>query len=176
MQFHELNFYHLYNRTNNNELLFKEIENYRYFLKNFRTRFKDSFSVHAYCLMPTHFYFIVQVKTEKTKSLPRQVGIHLSSYTKAINKRYDRHGSLFQSHTKSKIIDNPEYLIRLITYIHQNPIRAKLVEKLEDWPFSSYPDLAGFRNDSFINKTIIETHFSTKERFIRFSEETITRL
>lgn len=51
-------FYHLYNRSNNKELLFKNEGNYRYFSRKFKVRFKDYLSVHAYCLMPTHFSFL----------------------------------------------------------------------------------------------------------------------
>ena len=85
----------------------------------------------------THFHLLVRVKSEAIDEAQSAVGILLSSYTKAINHRHARHGSLFQRHTKAKWVDDDRYLLTLLTYIHQNPIRARLVDRLEAWPFSS---------------------------------------
>jgi REP element-mobilizing transposase RayT len=173
MKFSSHHYYHLYNRTINQELLFKEKENYIYFLRNFRSRFDQLLSIHAWCLMPTHFHFLICVKTKNTDHLPNLIGTHLSAYTKAVNKRYERHGSLFQRPTKAIHVDDPNYLITLLTYIHQNPVRANLVANLEDWPFSSYLDLAGFRNGTLADKSIVDAHFHSKKEFINFSNRTI---
>ncbi len=99
------------------------------------------------------------------------MGILLSSYTKAINKKYGRHGSLFQQHTKMKIIYDESYLLAVMTYIHQNPVRRGLVDKLEEWEFSSYPDLSGIRNGTLPKKDIIETRFGSVSEFRAFSEQ-----
>lgn len=165
--------YHLYNRSNNSETLFKTEENYRYFLRKFDYRFKDSLKVFAYCLMPTHFHFLVQVKTDQIVKLKINIGVHLSSYTKAINKAFGRTGSLFQQHTKAKMIKEEEYLITLLTYIHQNPIRSGLVKDLKSWPYSSYLDLAGYRNSRFVDSSLINQYFPTVKEFQNFSEKTI---
>ncbi|MDZ7660623.1 transposase [Fodinibius sp.] len=169
-------FYHLYNRSNNKELLFRNEENYRYFLRKFKARFKDYLLVYAYCLMPTHFHFLIKIETENIDDLRTHIGIQLSAYTKAINKAFDRNGSLFQQHTKAKLIDKQSYLLTLISYIHQNPIRSKLVDKLEAWPYSSYLDLAGYRNGTLVNRSIIEENFSTVEDFRDFSNQTIQNI
>jgi hypothetical protein len=78
-----------------------------------------------------------------------------SSYTKAINKRYNRHGSLFQAHYNAKPVPNDRYLITLLTYIHQNPIRSSLVEKAEEWKYSSYQDYIDLRNGNLPSKEMI---------------------
>lgn len=166
-------FYHIYNRSNNKERLFKSEENYRYFLHNFKARFKDYLSVHAFCLMPTHFHFLIKVETNDINELRKHIGIHLSSYTKAINKALDRNGSLFQQYTKAKLIDNQDYLLTLISYIHQNPVRLKLVNRLDEWPYSSYLDLAGHRNGTLVDRSIVKDIFSSVEDFRDFSSQTI---
>ena len=102
-------YYHLYNRSINKELLFKEEENYLYFLKQYRKRFEDKLDAIAYCLMPTHFHFLIYCHNEQENSIPQEIGIWLSSYTKAMNKRYNRSGSLFQRHTKAIPVDNDDY-------------------------------------------------------------------
>ena len=165
--------YHLFNRSNNREHLFKRDENYRYFLRKFEKRFKDSLAVLAYCLMPTHFHFLVEVKTDQIIKLKVNIGVHLSSYTKAINKAYGRTGSLFQQHTKAKLIKEKDYLITLITYIHQNPIRAGLVKDLKSWPYSSYLDLAGYRDSTFVDSLLIDQYFSSITEFRKFSNQTV---
>jgi REP element-mobilizing transposase RayT len=136
-------YYHIYNRSNNDEIAFKEPENYGYFLRKFQHYLGNDLAVIAYCLMPTHFHFLVYVKSQDTERTRNSVGVLLSSYTKAINKRHNRHGSLFQLHTKARCIDDERYLITVVTYVHQNPVRAGFVKRLEDWDFSSYLDYLG---------------------------------
>ena len=125
-------YYHLYNRSNGKELIFKNNDNYIYFLKKFRHRLEGQLQTIAYCLMPTHFHFLVRVDTQNITSLKKDIGIFLSSYTKAFNNVFNRHGSLFQQHTKAKYVDDKNYLLSLMTYIHQNPIRSNLATDLKE--------------------------------------------
>jgi len=171
METYPFQYYHLYNRTNNDELLFKEKKNYLYFLGKYRRYLAEFVDTHAYCLMPTHFHFLIYIKSEDIANFKRNLGILLSSYTKAINKKYGRHGSLFQQHTKMKIIYDESYLLTVMNYIHQNPVRHGLVERLEDWEFSSYPDLAGMRKGSLPKRDIIESRFGSVDEFKAFSEQ-----
>ena len=55
-------FYHVYNRTNNNEIAFKSNENYPYFLGKVEKYLPECLDIWAFCLMPTHFHFLVKVK------------------------------------------------------------------------------------------------------------------
>lgn len=173
MKLEQHQYYHLYNRTNNNENLFKEQKNYLYFLHKFRDRFSNPLTVFSYCLMPTHFHLLVRIDTAKINVLQKQFGTFLSAYTKAINNAYSRNGSLFQQHTKAKHIDNHSYLMTLLTYIHQNPVRSGIVKILEDWPYSSYLDLAGYRNGTLMDKSLVENNFLTIRNFRAFSKNTI---
>ena len=164
-------YYHLFNRSNNNELVFKSEENYSYFLRKYVHYFQKGFDTIAYCLMPTHFHFLVMVNTKDTDGVRKNLGIFLSSYTKAINVRCNRHGSLFQRHTKAKHVDKERYLITLLTYIHQNPVRAGLVRRLEEWPYSSFFHYAGLRNDAFLQTGIVRDYFPTVRDFREFSNQ-----
>ncbi len=104
----------------------------------------------AYCLMPNHFHLLiyVPVNSEGLHFLPnqnqqilvRKLGTLLSSYSQAINKQENRSGSLFQQKTKSKILDTSAYSTTCFHYIHQNPVKANLVMKIEAWPYSSFRD------------------------------------
>ena len=171
MKFYENTYYHLFNRTNNEEALFRSEENYLYFLKKYRYYLDEYFETVGYCLMPTHFHFLVRVKEIKredglhfgggvhledySRVISDKIGILLSSYTKAINKRFNRHGSLFQNHTNAKPVPSDRYLITLLTYIHQNPVRSDLVEKAEEWKFSSYQDYMDMRKGTLPSREMI---------------------
>ena len=97
-------------------------------------------------------------------------------YNRTNNKAYQRHGSLFQRHTKAKVIEDESYLLNLVTYIHQNPVRKGLVTRLEDWRFSSYPDYIGVRHGSLVNCGIVMSLFGSTEEFKRYSEELISEI
>ena len=85
----------------------------------------------------------------------------LRSYTRAINKSYERTGSLFQQKSKTKLIKNYNrkqsdevYDLICFHYIHQNPLTFNLVKKLEDWEFSSFREYIGIKNFSLANKLL----------------------
>jgi deferrochelatase/peroxidase EfeB len=120
--------------------------------------------------MPTHFHFLVHIKTKEAEKVNTSLGILLSSYTKAVNVRFKRHGSLFQHHTKAKIVQYEEYLTTIVMYIHQNPLRSKLVKRLEDWEFSSYRDYIGMRKNSLVQTVNVLGMFPSVEEFVRQSQ------
>jgi putative transposase len=104
-------YYHFFNRSNNKEIVFKSRENFLCFLSKYHKYPGEFVGTLAYCLMPDHFHFLICIKTASIELLKKNIGILLSSYTKAINKAYKRTGSLFQQHSKMK-------LLRLKTYTH----------------------------------------------------------
>jgi len=101
-----------------------------------------------------------------SKQLSEGIRIMLSSYTKAINKQGGRTGSLFQQNSKAKALiscgtssrcattSSSDYAITCFYYIHQNPLKANLVSKMEDWEFSSFKDYVGLRNGKLCNQLL----------------------
>jgi putative transposase len=148
-------YYHLYNRGNNHQLIFFERENYLYFLRQLRHRLtSDSLDVIAYCLMPNHYHLLVCLKTE---DLPGLMQPFVLAYTKAINKRYGRVGSLFQGRYQAIHVDSKAYLLNLSRYIHLNPVKAELVDKPEEWEFSSYPEYTGLRKGTLPKLNVLQS-------------------
>lgn len=169
-------YYHIYNRSNNSEIVFKAREDYYLFLEKYKAYLETLLDTIAYCLMPTHFHFLIYIKSEDIEKVRKNVGILLSSYTTKTNLVYRRHGSLFQRHTKAKLVDDEDYLVTLLTYIHQNPVRAGLVKSIEDWEFSSYRDLISVGHHESrpkLKKEIIKEYFSSIEDFEKYSKATI---
>jgi putative transposase len=135
---------------------------------------------HSQGLTQSQALTMQKSNTPKERSLNESIGILLRSYTRAINKQQNLSGSLFRKNTKAECITCPEGIapswfmengittyINLLpeddypqvcfNYIHNNPVKAKLVQKAEDWEFSSAMDYAGIRNGHLINrKTAIE--------------------
>ncbi|HWZ22426.1 MAG TPA: hypothetical protein VNW06_07205 [Cytophagaceae bacterium] len=135
----------------------------------------------AYCLMPNHFHFLVHTTEESI--VKKKVGIVEitalmngfrqleSGYAQAINKQQQRSGSLFRQKTKVKLIEDTskDYLFSVFNYIHQNPLRAGLVERMEDWEFSSFLDYAGLRNGTLCNKELAKLYINYSDS--NFMEE-----
>lgn len=157
MHFQPDQFYHIYNRGNNKRKLFFERDNYLFFLKKVRKEINPFCEIFSYCLMPNHYHLLIM--TSETAyalhPLARKIGTVQSSYTQAINYRKKSTGSAFQQKAKAKLIENKwDHLFVCFNYIHQNPLAAGLVNKLEDWEFSSYQDYAGLRNGTLINRKL----------------------
>jgi hypothetical protein len=87
---------------------------------------------------------------------------------KSINKKYNHSGTLFEGKTKSKLIDDEDYFIWIIKYILENPIHAKLVDKIDDWEFSNAQDLLGARNGNLTDIGYVTSYFQSKESMIGF--------
>ncbi|MEP7128942.1 MAG: hypothetical protein ABI729_08745 [Chitinophagales bacterium] len=143
----------------------------------------------AYTLMPNHFHFQIHanertVRKKLVQGLERNefgegIRMLLSSYTQAINKQEGRTGSLFTQNTKSKCLNEPstneERPFVCFHYIHQNAFKAGLVQRLEDWEFSSFRDYAGLRNGSLCNLNLGTQLLNlNKESFVKDSYEVMS--
>ncbi len=164
-------FYHIYNRGNNRETIFKEPRNYSFFLQKFQEYLGHKVEVHAYSLMPNHFHFLLKIKENEviventspiTKAPRKLTPIEKAfrdffiSYAKAINKSYNRTGSLFQYKFKRKQINTEKYYGTAITYIHRNPVEAKLCNDYEDWTYSSYKAFLSKKPTSICRNEVLD--------------------
>jgi REP element-mobilizing transposase RayT len=175
MEFYEKELFHIYNRGNNKQQIFFIPENYIYFLEKARRFILPHCDILAWCLMPNHFHFLIKAdkRTIQTITIGKQQrnvlseGVRnlLQTYTKAINKQNKTTGSLFQQNTKAKSVSiGPEtYGKFCMHYIHQNLLKANMVEKMEEWPYSSFQDYCGFRKGTLSNKEIAFRLFGLTE-------------
>ena len=158
MQFHENRFYHIYNRGNDRQLIFFQLRNYFYFLNKMKHFLEPHCDILAYCLMPTHFHLLVhtrgltgQTVGNRQTGMVRSIASLLSSYSQGVNKQERRTGGVFQKKTKAKLIESSDYLNTCFHYIHQNPVKAKLATRPEEWSFSSYAAYAGLSDNIYCN-------------------------
>ncbi|HKI79405.1 MAG TPA: transposase [Ignavibacteriaceae bacterium] len=161
-------YHHLYNRGANKGPIFFEKENFYYFLRRLKYyKTKYHIEILSYCLMPNHFHlFVHQLTDEFTISM--LISSLLNSYTKSVNKKYLRSGTLFESKTKSKQIIDDHYFKWIIKYIIENPVKAGLVDEIIDWEYSNAKDLLGYRNGNITDRKKIKMYFQNEVQMKNF--------
>jgi len=187
-------YYHIYNRGNNRENIFHEERNYTYFLKLYAHHIEPIADTFAYCLMKNHFHFLVRIKdpnpNPKGLAHPNPKGLQdpsgfrgarepsqsfsnlFNAYSKAINKAYQRTGSLFE-HPFGRIeVTSESYFMRLITYIHQNPQKHRFVEDFREWRYSSYHALLSTESTRLKRSEVIHW-FNDVENFAAMHQDKV---
>jgi len=96
--------------------------------------------IHAFCLMPNHIHLAIQVGETPLSKIMQNLSVR---YTLKINASQKRSGHLFQGRYKAILIDADQYLLQLIRYIHNNPVRARLVDRCGAYPWSSHRAYCG---------------------------------
>lgn len=134
-------YYHIYNHAIAWELLFKDEENYAYFLKRFYDHLDPYAELIVYCLMPNHYHLMIRIKDNAGDSITTDKivlqafsNFH-NSYSKSINKRYNRKGRLFQSTLCRKILDNTDYIESVKKYILMNPVEHGFCKSQGEWKY-----------------------------------------
>ena len=157
--------YHIYNRGINGETLFREERNYSYFLDLYRRHIQSVALTFAYCLMPNHFHLLVEIKDQTVKQPSQAFSNLFNAYSKAINKAYQRTGSLFERPFKRIAVSKSQYFARLIIYIHQNPQRHGIIDDYRLWPCSSY-DSYQKTDPTFVERDIVMDWFGNVEQLL----------
>ncbi len=170
--------YHVYNHANGSDNIFREQDNYRYFLEKYIKYIHPVADTYAYCLLKNHFHFMLKIKDFPTSKIFKNLGggeisrvisqrfsNFFNSYAKAYNKKYSRFGSLFAPNFRRKIIEDEEYYTDLILYIHNNPVHHALVKVIRDWPYSSYNGIIK-GDDPVVKVDEVIRWFGNKNEFI----------
>ncbi|MDD5297301.1 MAG: transposase [Rhodocyclaceae bacterium] len=128
---------HVIQRGNNREPIFAADEDYRFYLRCLKEAAgEQGLAIHAYVLMTNHVHLLVTPESESSVSKTMQsVG---RRYVQHFNHCYGRTGTLWEGRYKSTLIDSEFYLLTCMCYIEMNPVRAAMVERPEDYPWSSY--------------------------------------
>jgi REP element-mobilizing transposase RayT len=182
-------YYHLFNHANGMENLFLSSDNYNFFISKYIQHISPVAKTYAYCLMPNHFHFAIQIKPKEQlenyinkkftnnnakkwqsnieRFISKQFSNFFSSYTQAFNKQQNRMGSLFIPNFSRKEVASDEYIRQLIRYIHFNPVHHGFKSDIREWNYSSYNSII-LELDSCINQTELLEFFNSLEDFIEF--------
>ena len=147
-------FYHIYNHAVGERDLFRDANNYEYFLELYDKHISPVAETFAWVLMKNHFHLLVRIKEESevvASLTPDRVSNPVrgnittlqfsklfNSYAQAYNKYYQTRGTLFERPFKRKLIDSDNYLRQVILYIHNNPVHHGFCKHPIEYPWSSY--------------------------------------
>jgi putative transposase len=129
--------YHVVQRGNNREACFIEPENYQFYLELWQQIARRyGVKVHAYCLMTNHIHFLATPSSEM--ALSNTLKVVGSRYAQYMNKSYRRNGTLWEGRHRSSLVQQDGYLLTCYRYIEMNPVRARMVNRPEEYRWSSY--------------------------------------
>jgi putative transposase len=176
-------FFHIFNRGINGTDLFIDKDNYIFFLKLYERYIEPVADTYAWCLMKNHFHVLVYLKKEdeinpqelsyRTVEKPKKINAsaqfsHLfNAYCQALNKRYKRTGSLFESPFERRLVNHESYFHKLVYYIHYNPVHHRFTNHVGDYPWSSYHSFISLKETKLKRNETIE-RFNGIENFISF--------
>lgn len=182
--------YHLYNRGDNKEIIFRDEQDYRAFLfrlglglgiekedlneceltKSPKSRIRisvlkpENFKLHAFCLMPNHIHLLIEQCGDE--SISKLISRVFTSFSKYINLKHKRIGHVFQDAFKAVSINTNPQLMLVSSYIHMNPVKDALVNKPEEYEWSSYNDFIVDRKNPLVHKQFLIEIFGSTKNFI----------
>lgn len=146
----ESGIFHVMLRGINKQTIFEDDEDRDRLIETIgRYKAISKYEVYGYCLMSNHIHLLLRETEETISDTIKRIS---SSYVYWYNQKYVRCGHLFQERYKSEAVENNGYLLTVLRYIHQNPIKAGLSKNAQDYKWSSYCE--------YIRKPIItDTNF-----------------
>jgi REP element-mobilizing transposase RayT len=127
-------YHHIINRGVNRSDIFIDDSDYAMFLKMLCKACKSyQVILHDYCLMSNHFHLLIETKMDNLSLFMKHIN---SNYAIYANRKQNRSGHFWQGRFYSHYITNDEYYYTLIRYIEQNPIKAKIVENIGEYPYT----------------------------------------
>ncbi len=148
------------NRGRRGEKVFESKNDYECFI-NVLLEAVELFAlrISAFCLMPNHYHLLVQTPDANLSRGMRHIN---GVYTQRFNKAHAFDGQLFRGRYKAIVVEEENYLLQLVRYIHRNPVRAKIVAKPEDYQWSSHKGyLSGTKKWDWLHKSVILSMLAT---------------
>jgi REP element-mobilizing transposase RayT len=137
-------FYHVIVRGNQKQRVFKDPADFQKYLLTLTVyKNRTGSRVYAYVLMNNHVHLLIETKDIPLSKIMQGLN---QTYTMYFNRRYNTVGHLFQGRYKAILCDRDAYLLGLVQYIHRNPLRAKLADRLDAYPWSSHHAYTGKNN------------------------------
>jgi len=171
------NYYHIMNRGNNGQPIFTRDSDYRYYLEKLSDlKSEHPFELIHYCLMGTHTHMLVKISKQTDFSIfSKRLNLSYANYYK---RNYGLTGHFWQGRFKSQIISGDSYFMQCGKYIELNPARASVVEKPEDYEFSSYRHYALGENNALVTDDMFynESGADMKDRSKKYRDLIISEI
>ncbi len=133
--------HHVIGRGIDGLYIFNELKDKREFLHRIKKRLDESsLQIYGWCLMGNHFHLLIQTGKTSLAEFMRSI---MTGYAIYYNKTHNRKGYLFQNRYKSILCETDGYLLKLISYVHINPIKARIVSlgKLKQYAWTGHKEL-----------------------------------
>jgi putative transposase len=165
-------YYHLMVRGNNREKVFLRAIEKQYFLKLVQHQVDNGkILIVAYCLMDNHAHFLIHSDLLEMSEAFKWINIKFAGM---YNNKYKRVGHVFQDRYRSEVINIEGHIIRVMRYIHNNPIKARIVAKPSDYQWSSYKSYVD-KKDNLVSSNekqmIMDLFSDSMEQFVEFHSE-----
>lgn len=137
----ETGIYHIMMRGINRQAIFEEDKDKQKLLETIK-HYKEisRYEIYAYCFMENHIHLLIQETSEPIATVIKRIS---ANYVYWYNNKYERCGHLFQERFKSEAVENDEYFLTVLRYIHQNPLKGGLARQVSDYRWSSYHEYIG---------------------------------
>jgi putative transposase len=162
--------YHVLSRGNERKDIFHDDRDRLTFLDAIG-EMADNYDVDifAYVLMGNHYHILLRTNQANLSKSMQWLAL---TYARRFNNRHFRSGHLFQGRFKSIIVQNDAYLMRLSCYIHRNPLRAGIIDRLGEYPWSSYKAYAyGAKAPDWLMRKPILAQFRVKDKYKAYREK-----
>lgn len=156
------NFFHIMVQGINRESIFKEDKYKEKYIKILSEQIKKfNVKIISYCVMGNHAHMLFYVNDiqEMIKFMQKVNTIYAIFY----NKTNNRVGFVFRDRYKTQSIKNQKHLFACIAYIHKNPLKAGMVNKIDEYQYSSYNQFINYKKDNLISNEIIKSIFEIKD-------------
>ncbi|HHU29921.1 MAG: transposase [Bacillota bacterium] len=161
--------YHIMLRGINQQQILEDREDNKKFIEILKDcKLISGFKLYAYCLMGNHLHLIIRIEKEPLEQVFKRI---CGRYAYWYNAKYCRVGHLFQDRFKSEPIEDEKYFLSVFRYIHQNPVKAGLVKKLEEYPYSSYNCYVKSKGDSLVDTDFVLDMMDREQLEVFHSEE-----
>lgn len=153
------NTYHVCTRSNGEEELFRDDEDYIYFNQSLRRRMSGIWEIISWVYLPQEMHLVIRIKDndDQRVSYAHLFGHVLNGYVQHYNRKYHRQGSLLNRSFRRKLIKSEEELKDLICLIDNLPVARDLVTEKEDWKYGSYSELTKSNFANELAKSVLAT-------------------
>lgn len=152
-------------RGNHRNDIFREEEDFQVYLTLIKEAIEyyeeSKYEIICYCLMTNHVHLLIRTEEQPIGKI---IGRINSMYAKYFNNKYNYIGHLFQDRFYSEIIEDDKQMLSASRYIHLNPVRANMVQKPEEYKWSSYAMFIGKEKKKLISSEKILSYFKEENR------------
>ncbi len=144
--------------------VFMETKNKEKLFRKHSSTQRNLIDIIAYSFMPTHIHLVLKQLTRN--GISGFMNNILNSYTRYFNIKTKRKGPLWESRFQRLLVETDEQLLHLTRYVHLNPVTAYLVNKPQDWQFSSYGEFLGKEQGICNFSTLMKIEPASYKKFI----------